>query len=595
MSILKNRTSLIFIIPLICLLVISCTDLIFDNPYETGGTNPQITLIDEDTIKIEKQKRFNDPGFNVTDNDSADLKNLVKTFILDSINDTVESNTFTQNEGWYRKFYTVTNANDCTDTEIRYIRVNPIFDDVPPKITLIGNSTIEIDSGKIYIDPGATAEDNVDGGITNKIQTENNVNTDSVGKYDVIYRVADAAGNKDSAKREVYVQRIKDTIPPIITMEGDTIIYINYKTGRYIDSNKITAIDNLHWDISGNIEKHIPTIDPNRLGAKYTIMYTVSDNHGNSDTAYRLVIIKDLEPPNIRLKGLPIVNLNVYAQYIEDSAYAIDNVDGKIPFSEFQYDLGGLDTAVAGQYIVKYTISDSTGNTATKDRIVNIIEPDSILFEDFEKSPNNQTTYAIDSSFGSNEGFWFGLNDNGVGGQSTMEPDPFTNTNFSEIVTDNVGFNNSKGLFIQFNLKDSTLEKIPHPAPFAAIGFNLKSANSYYDFKNFYKIKFHAKGPITLRVAFITKKVNEWTPLEDGWGHMGKTITVSGSWDEYEIIAKQLEPLANSPQSAAGLKWSDDEVNNKVQAVVFYPIGVSGTTAKLYLDNIIMNGVDIKR
>jgi hypothetical protein len=52
---------------------------------------------------------------------------------------------------------------------------------------------MSIAQGASYTDAGATALDNIDGDITNKITTNNPVDTAIPGNYTVIYNVSDAA------------------------------------------------------------------------------------------------------------------------------------------------------------------------------------------------------------------------------------------------------------------------------------------------------------------------------------------------------------------------------------------------------------------
>jgi hypothetical protein len=64
-----------------------------------------------------------------------------------------------------------------------------------PVITLSGQASVSIESGKNYIDSGATATDNIDGDISSSIAVANTVNTGKVGTYTVTYSVSDFAGN----------------------------------------------------------------------------------------------------------------------------------------------------------------------------------------------------------------------------------------------------------------------------------------------------------------------------------------------------------------------------------------------------------------
>jgi hypothetical protein len=69
-------------------------------------------------------------------------------------------------------------------------------DAVPPVITLLGESTVNIDSGLAYSDAGATALDNIDGDISANIVVTGSVNTAVVGSYRLTYNVSDFAGNR---------------------------------------------------------------------------------------------------------------------------------------------------------------------------------------------------------------------------------------------------------------------------------------------------------------------------------------------------------------------------------------------------------------
>ena len=72
-----------------------------------------------------------------------------------------------------------------------------IPDTTAPIITLLGNDTITIAKGTTYIDAGATAVDDRDGDITDKIVIGGDtVNTNALGTYIISYTVSDLAGNE---------------------------------------------------------------------------------------------------------------------------------------------------------------------------------------------------------------------------------------------------------------------------------------------------------------------------------------------------------------------------------------------------------------
>lgn len=73
-----------------------------------------------------------------------------------------------------------------------------------PTITLFGNNPARIPLGSTYADPGGLVSDNVSQNLGMKIYDED-VYTDEVGVYEVMYVAFDQAGNMGSAVREVEV------------------------------------------------------------------------------------------------------------------------------------------------------------------------------------------------------------------------------------------------------------------------------------------------------------------------------------------------------------------------------------------------------
>jgi len=68
-------------------------------------------------------------------------------------------------------------------------------DIVAPVISLLGASAMTLTAGSVYVDPGATAVDNIDGDLTASITVVNTVNTAVPGVYSVTYNVSDSARN----------------------------------------------------------------------------------------------------------------------------------------------------------------------------------------------------------------------------------------------------------------------------------------------------------------------------------------------------------------------------------------------------------------
>jgi hypothetical protein len=64
-----------------------------------------------------------------------------------------------------------------------------------PLIQLVGDATVTLLVADSYQDAGAMATDDIDGNLTSRIVTDNNVNTSIIGSYSVTYNVTDTSGN----------------------------------------------------------------------------------------------------------------------------------------------------------------------------------------------------------------------------------------------------------------------------------------------------------------------------------------------------------------------------------------------------------------
>lgn len=83
-----------------------------------------------------------------------------------------------------------------TEEDIEYDGPDfPSGDTTRPIITLLGEDSVTVQKGEPYVDAGATADDDVDGDLTRKIQVINPVDTNVPGVYRVTYNVSDWQGN----------------------------------------------------------------------------------------------------------------------------------------------------------------------------------------------------------------------------------------------------------------------------------------------------------------------------------------------------------------------------------------------------------------
>ncbi|MEO9513919.1 MAG: immunoglobulin-like domain-containing protein, partial [Flavobacteriaceae bacterium] len=139
-----------------------------------------------------------------------------------------------------------------------------------------------------YTELGATALDDIDGDITDKIEITGEVDVNP-GTYEVTYTVSDAAGNATSSTREVTILAEPDTTAPEITILGDNPLTI-ILPAEYTELGA-TAFDDTDGDISDNIE--ITTTTDFLVPGSYEVTYSVSDVAENSTSVTREVIVEE--------------------------------------------------------------------------------------------------------------------------------------------------------------------------------------------------------------------------------------------------------------------------------------------------------------
>lgn len=172
-------------------------------------------------------------------------------------------------------------------------------DTTKPVITLLGSKTETISVGDKYKDAGATATDNIDGDLTDKIKATGEVDTTKAGTYTIKYTVTDKAGNKASKTRTVIVKeekvkddkdKNKDTVVPVITFKN-TSAYQKICIGDKVDISKdgvygYTAYDDVDGDLTSKVKITGETGNMSTIG-EYTLTYTVTDKAGNESTSSR--------------------------------------------------------------------------------------------------------------------------------------------------------------------------------------------------------------------------------------------------------------------------------------------------------------------
>lgn len=114
-------------------------------------------------------------------------------------------------------------------------------------------------------------------------------------------------------------------------------------------------------------------VDTTKLGS-YKVTYTAKQKK-KTKSITRTVNIKDTVSPILSLVGDAEINIAQGSKYQELGCTASDNYDGDLT-TKINIE-NQVDTATKGTYIVKYIITDSSGNSANISRTVNVVSANS--------------------------------------------------------------------------------------------------------------------------------------------------------------------------------------------------------------------------
>ena len=199
--------------------------------YVTDTEEPEIT-IQTDNIVVCPNGKIKDDYIKIRaiDNYDGDISDKVKMYIEDNnlVVGVSDSN------------------NNVAEKKVAITKE----DKEAPKLSIIGDEKITITEGEKYKDLGAAATDNCD---NIKVETMNNVNTNKVGTYKIVYSAKDSSGNSSTKERTVVVEKKKEVksnkeksstvkyVDRNKNKSGSKIVYLTFDdgpskhTGRLLD------------------------------------------------------------------------------------------------------------------------------------------------------------------------------------------------------------------------------------------------------------------------------------------------------------------------------------------------------------------------
>ena len=235
-----------------------------------------------------------------------------------------------------------------------------------PLIFLKGDNPYIISLGKFFKDPRATADDNKDKDITNKLTMTHNVQingpangdgtTKRTGTYTVTYTCKDAAGNSATATRTVIV---KNDAEQYATRYELTV---NATNASIVKDTIVSSID-LTVDATTNMKLWFPKMSAKQGFRIYGMIAWANDNY------YHITIpdqkIAFFENSVRYLYGITNANSN---QFIQDSKIT-DSID---PSFDVKY------------YLYLYRYSPTNGTVQWNDSLWEVIKND-VVTDHYER------------------------------------------------------------------------------------------------------------------------------------------------------------------------------------------------------------------
>ncbi len=226
-------------------------------------------------------------------------------------------------------------------------------------INIRGDEVVEVPVFSEYLDQGATADFDYLKDLTWAVRSHDNVNTDVVGEYEVVY---EAEYHYWKAKK-VRTVRVIDNRCPVIKLKG----------GRKVTWSKMkkkdpgfTAKDNYDGDLTDKVKVKTKIA---KDGNTATMTYTVKDSSGNLGMTVRHVFLKDVIAPKLELKGDTYISIPYGGTYTEQGYSAYDDLDGDLTN---KVTVSNLNNLREGEQKVIYQVVDSSGNKTIESRTVNV-------------------------------------------------------------------------------------------------------------------------------------------------------------------------------------------------------------------------------
>lgn len=249
--------------------------------------------------------------------------------------------------------WTLAKTEDATFTLSTYIVEN-----TAPKITAVDKTIVQ--GTKINLLEDVSATDKEDGDIKVTVKSSN-LDIDKVGVYQVIYQATDSK-NKTTEKQITIT--VTENKKPVINATDKIIT----KDKKFDPLKDVSATDEEDGELK--VEVIDGEVNINELGT-YTITYQAVDSYNQKVTKTINVTVVANQLPVINATD-KIIYLNEEFDKLKDIS-ATDPEDGDITKNIKVKEIT-VDTSSVGEYKVIYEVTDSYGDSVTKEINITVIE-----------------------------------------------------------------------------------------------------------------------------------------------------------------------------------------------------------------------------
>jgi len=217
-----------------------------------------------------------------------------------------------------------------------------VVDNIPPVITLNGDNPMNVDLGTLYVEPGATAIDDIDGEVPVEINSSE-LNISSLGSYKILYRAKDSKGNESNKTRVVNVvatvpkvdnltidvdenSPVGTTVGTLNVMDGGSsiisitlsgsgssdfnvskegVILVNIGASLDFETKNVYMLKAVATNAIGVSDEANVTISLNDINFKYKVVLHITDKIGGYEAKLKFTkdfpTAKDIEPWKVSL------------------------------------------------------------------------------------------------------------------------------------------------------------------------------------------------------------------------------------------------------------------------------------------------------